>query len=298
MESVLYGMHGLGDGIMQRPFVKALRSRRTRLWVATPWPELYSDLDVQFVRTNSRLRTQRKNEDRSTVKWTVPSRIASAVRLAYGAGKLERMNIWEALEQDVPLEKGHPIVLDLPRMGDPWPIDTGGKPLALVRPVTERMEWLNQARSPKYEYVNQIARMLMDTHHVVAVADTEHRREWVVGAKTPAHESFLAGEIPVPRLLELARTADVLVGGVGWIVPAAVALQVKCFCILGGCGGHNAPEKLLDPRMDRRWVRFAWPDTLCMCTQMEHTCSKRIADLEGQWRQAQQSWTDRLVGVV
>lgn len=59
------GMYGLGDNIMQRPFVRAAAEREGQVFLQTPWPELYADLPkVKPVRSMTRLRTQQKNERR------------------------------------------------------------------------------------------------------------------------------------------------------------------------------------------------------------------------------------------
>lgn len=46
---LVQGMHGLGDGIYQRAFLRNLPGA----YVETPWPELYADLDVKPVRPSS-----------------------------------------------------------------------------------------------------------------------------------------------------------------------------------------------------------------------------------------------------
>ena len=81
----------------------------------------------------------------------------------------------------------------------------------------------------------------------------------------------------------LLRSADLVIGGVGWIVPAGLALRSKTFVVLGGHGGHNAPEKITDPRLDLSRIGFAMPEKFCRCTNMLHTCDKTIADVVGQF---------------
>jgi hypothetical protein len=76
----------------------------------------------------------------------------------------------------------------------------------------------------------------------------------------------------------------VVVGGVGWIVPACVALGTPAFIVLGGNGGMNAPDKIIDTRMDGSRIGFATPKEYCRCLDMRHLCEKQIPDLERQWR--------------
>jgi hypothetical protein len=175
-----------------------------------------------------------------------------------------------------------PALFDLPDLGaspvkSEWPI-------AVIRPVTVRSEWRNEARNPRPEYVAALAAELMTTHMVVAVADLAPGEEWVVGEPPPAHRYFVHGELAVRELLALVRDADIVIGGVGWIVPAGLALKVKTFVVLGGHGGHNAPEKITDPRLDLSRIGFAIPEAFCRCTNMLHICDKRIADPVGQYQ--------------
>jgi hypothetical protein len=251
----------------------------------TPWPELYEDLDIKFVLGQRRLRTQLKNVARQPrQRWICPPSMRE-VQISYARG-LGAMGIIEALERCwwSTLRVGFdPGLFDLPDMG-PVPALPGGRPIAVVRPVTVRAEWRNEARNPLPEYVNAIADELMATHTVVVVADLEPGKEWAVGELPPAHHCWLFGELRVRQLLALIREADVVVGGVGWIVPAGLALRAKTFVVLGGHGGHNAPDRVTDPRLDLSRIGFATPERYCRCTNMLHRCDKRIADPVGQFR--------------
>lgn len=274
------GMHGLGDNIMQRPFIRAAAQKRT-VFLETPWPELYADLDnVKPVRANSRLRTQAKNERITQSAFHRP--YGRRIRLHYGPSDLARTNIWRALARHLPLDG--PFQLDLP----PLPahgIDTGGKPLAVIRPVTARSEWLNTARNPLPEYVNGIAATLSLTHFVVAVADLQDDEEWLVGEMPFCDLALIRGELTTLQALSLVASADVVVGGVGWILPAALAARRAAYIVLGGMGAHNAPERLLDPEWvpgDR--IGFARPDAYCLCDQKTHQCDKRISGIDGHFQ--------------
>jgi hypothetical protein len=273
-------MYGLGDNIYSRPFVRATAAQYD-VWLETPWPELYADLDIKFVRGSRKLRTQQKNIARqATDLWSssLPSR-----QIQVGYPSLEWLGIIAALEQRWARlrVKFAPALFDLPDMGAS-PI-VSDRPIAVVRPVTVRAEWRNEARNPRPEYVAAIAAELMSTHTVVAVADLAPSQEWAIGELPPAHHYFISGELAVRELLALVRDADIVIGGVGWIVPAGLALRVKTFIVLGGHGGHNAPAKITDPRLDLSRIGFAIPEAFCRCTNMLHNCDKRIADLLGQF---------------
>lgn len=282
------GMFGFGDSIMQRPFVRAA-SMRSPLYLETPWPELYADLEnVRPVRSRTRLRTQQKNEVSASVRWWSPGGVHNARRMSYNPVDLASGNIYQAFEKHLPLGD-EDLVLDLPPL-QTVDIDTKGKPLAVVRPVTARKEWLNTARNPRPEYVCEIINRLSATHYVVAIADLKAGEEWLVGEMPVVDEAFLHGELPTMVALGLVADADVVVGGVGWIVPASIAAKTPAFIICGGQGGHNAPEVITDPRLDLEAIHFAVPDPYCRCTKKDHDCPRTIPDLAEQFER----WADRM----
>lgn len=283
-------MFGLGDNIMQRPFVRAAAEREGEVFLQTPWPELYADLPtVKPVRSMTRLRTQQKNERRVAPQvWARCPTGARLAKIGYGHAALEQGSIYQAMDACLPLQ-GAPFVMDLPRLPAPL-IDTGGRPLAVIRPVTARREWLNAARNPRPEYVCQIADRLAATHYVVVIADLVPGEEWLIGDLPVADLVLVRGELSTMEALGLVAMADVVVGGVGWIVPAALALRRRAFIVLGGQGAHNAPSVILDDRVDSSLIGFAQPDRYCLCSDKGHNCDREITGLLEQfetWAAAQ-----------
>jgi ADP-heptose:LPS heptosyltransferase len=274
------GMWGLGDNIFSRPFVRAA-TQQYEIWLDSPWPELYADLDIKFVRGTRRLRTQQKNMARQPRDcWSLPPPMPE-LKIGYPElGVLPIIRCMERRWESVNVAFD-PALFDLPDMG-PAPIKSE-RPIAVVRPVTVRSEWLNEARNPRPEYIQTITNELMATHTVVMVADLEPGQEWLLGKLPPAHQYFVNGELPLRQLLALIRDADIVIGGVGWIVPAGLAVKTKTFIVLGGQGGHNAPAKITDPRLDLSRIGFATPNRFCQCTNMRHNCDKAMADPLGQF---------------
>lgn len=277
---LIRGMYGLGDNVFSRPFIRAAAAKYD-LWLETPWPELYSDLDIKFIRGHRRLRTQEKNMMRQAAeRWSHPHFSMQEIRIAYTFGiesiisSMERR--WSRFRIDF-----DPTLFDLPDLG-PSPV-TSERPIAVIRPVTVRSEWRNEARNPRPEYIAQLAAEVMKTHHVITVADLASGQEWLVGDLPPAHQYFVNGEFTVCELLALVRDADIVIGGVGWIVPAGLALKVKTFVVLGGNGGHNAPSKITDRRLDLTRIGFAVPEAFCRCSNMMHNCNKNIANIMAQF---------------
>jgi hypothetical protein len=269
-----------------RPLLKSAAKRRT-LYVDTPWPEFYHDIDnLKFVRGTRILRTQNKNIALQPPEtWTPLPPDLNIVALGYGHLEMEH-GVFAAMERKLPMTAAEAVEPDwtLPDMGSS-PIDTGGAPLAVIRPVMRRLEWDNQARNPLPEYVNFIAGDLKRRGFaVVVIADINKQTEWIEGNDIPpCNAAFLRGEFTVRQMLATIRDAAVVVGGVGWIVPAALALKTPAFIVLGGNGGMNAPSKIIDRRMDGSKIGFAVPKEFCQCIDMRHPCDKTIPDLAAQW---------------
>jgi hypothetical protein len=277
MSVVIQGMKGLGDNIYQRAFVRAMVAREA-VYLTTPWPELYQDLPVHFVYAETPLRTQAKNIARQSAdRWSFAPAGTPRIEVRYGHDSLAGGNILQAMERCLPLGTAA-LTMDLPCMVPGLKLPTD-KPIALIRPVTVRSEWQNEARNPLPEYIAAISESLAGKYYRIVVADIENGREWLVGDLPPYDACYLHGELSVTDLLGLVGRAALCVGGVGWLVPACIATRTPMFCVLGGMGGHNAPEKITDPRLETQHIGWATPERFCLCTSFTHSCDKRIANV-------------------
>lgn len=275
-ELFINGMHGLGDNIYMRAFVRQFPGA----YVATPWPELYSDLDVRCVRPLTTLRTQVKNLKRTDYEWhPAPKIVKRAIQVRYRGPILEAMSALFGVSP----------VFDLPDFPTPLVSD---KPIALIRPPTVRKEWPNPARNPKGEYIAQAARMLRRRgYFVVSVADIEPGQEWLDGPLPEADVYIHDGRLSVAELLGLFRYARVAVGGVGWIVPASLATRTPLYCVLGGNGGYNAPEIIASrDYVNADHIEFAEPTLFCRCRDNLHNCKKDIHGFAPNFSR----WLDRI----
>lgn len=256
------GMHGLGDSIYLRAFVKPLAARDV-VYLATPWPELFEDLGVRCARKRTVMRTQVKNQDTSAYAWHEPPAMSMCARYLRAGYDLERESILEGFRRTLGVEPGG---FDLPggrRIGTPH---------AIVRPATVRREMPWTARNPLPAYLAQAAQALQARCFVMSVADLQPGEEWLDGPAPPCDIELHDG-VPVRRLLELVRGASALVGGVGWLLPAAVATGIPMLCIAGGHGGMNAPAKVgTGPN-----VTWAMPDNYDLGTNPQADCDKTIA---------------------
>lgn len=280
---LITAMGGFGDTMYQRPLIRHFLEQTGELWVRTPYPELLSDLPgVHPVPwAEMRLRCQQKNMARFA-GWSEPPEPHRRLRLAYGLGAGSQGIIRE-LEQrtNTKIADFH---FDLPEFAPPARLP----PLyAVVRPVSVRREWMNSARNPDPRYVAAAATALMKAGiPVICVGDLDEEQEKLQGDLPPADIYWTRGELTTPDLLGLVRKAAIVVGGVGWIVPATMAYRTPAVIVCGGLGKHNHPALLTDSRMGERPIRFLMPDPYCMCRHPRHECAKTIPDFPARFREA------------
>ena len=276
---VIRGMRGLGDNVNQRAF---LRELKFPFYLDTPWPELYRDFqNVSFVACDTFLRTQNKNIFRQAQGWfkELPEGKITELKVVYGVPDLQQGSMYKKLSRIFGNTK--PALFDVPHFDAPLAVETT-KPIAIIRPVTVRKEWAAVSRNPDPKYIYEGAQYLMDAgFFVVSVADIHPGEEWLVGQEPPAHLKFHAGELSVSDLMGLCDRATVLFGGVGWIVPVAMAMKKSALILAGGYGGCNSPHQVADPDfLDVSWLHWIFPDRYCKCSSMTHDCDKRVTDFK------------------
>lgn len=270
-------MQGLGDTLYLRPFIKYL-AQHHRLYIETSWPELFTDIDVFCVRPdNLKLRTQNKNISKNEKYYTkhIPKDIVKE-HVHYGPN-IQTSNILTELNRRIGIPTRY-ITMDLDvvqKMNF-----NKDKPVVVVRPVTERAEWRNIARNPIPEYIEQMTQQLMETHYVISIADLEYNQEWPLQKRMFAHRAYHYGELSGLEVLQYMKSADLLLGGPGFIVPAGIATGVKTVIVCGGQGGYNHPKVISNPYQESPNMHYITPDSFCMCTDMKHRhCAKMISGL-------------------
>lgn len=277
------GMQGLGDSIYQRAFVKRLPAGT---YIKTAWPEIYEDLPVKPVRSDTTLRTQQKNESRSSAVWHELPDSYERLRIFYGPAELQRGSILDAMREKFRTEPG---TFDLPSL---FPTTAySDKPIAIIRPATVRSEWRSDSRNPDPDYLVQASRILRKHFFVISVADLEEGKEWLVGEPPEADLQLHRGELTLRGLMSLVENAAVVVTPVGWALPAAICYQTPVYVVAGGRGAHNAPEVVTDGAMNLSNVGWAMPDNYCRCHQWDHQCDKRISGFSNKF----EAWLDERV---
>ena len=270
---IIHSMKGLGDNVYQRAFIKALPKP---VYLDTPWPEIYFDIPgVHFIRPQTTLRTQAKNIARHA-DWVMPPTRQPTRQIRYGA---------EGIIPGMAASFGvAPGAFDLP----PLPPSPEQGKYVVVRPATVRSEWRADTRNPDPAYIGFAALQASTRgYKVISVADLQEGQEWMVGFPPIADVEYHKGELPVEQLLSLVANASAVIGGIGWLVPTALAAKVPAWIICGGQGGYNAPE-LITPKGQSN-ITFAVPDNFCRCRLKQHGCDKRISDYDAKLAQ----WADR-----
>jgi hypothetical protein len=271
---IIDGMKGFGDNIYQRAFVREIVKTRN-VYLSTPYPELYEDLGVKFINMQTPLRTQSKNIARQTRSYCARPK-CEAINPSYNGHDLRTGSIIKGMSSKFGIK---PKDYSLPSFEN---VIKTEKPICVVRPATIRSEWKASARNPNPDYIFDAIERARNDYFVVSVADISPPHEIALNPLPYADLSLNSGELDVKQLLGLIQAAKLVIGGVGWIVPACIATQTPLFCILGGNGKYNAPEKITDEAMDLRKVYFAKPDNYCHCENMTHNCDKNIINLNGQ----------------
>lgn len=270
---IIHAMKGLGDSVYSRAFLKNMPGP---IYLDTPWPELVADLPhVHCVRPQTNLRTQAKNIARHS-SWLMPPAKQPARHIRYGTegiipGMIASFGVM-------------PGEFDLP----PLPPSPEAGKYVVVRPATVRSEWRADTRNPEPAYIAWAAgEARLRGYKVISVADLQENVEWALEPLPSADVRYHEGELPVEQLLALVKGAAAVIGGIGWLVPAALSAKVPAWIICGGQGGYNAPE-LITPKGQSN-ITFAVPDNFCRCRLKQHNCDKRISEYDSKLAQ----WADR-----
>jgi hypothetical protein len=263
-------MQGLGDNLYQRAILRHMAHRW--VYLKTAWPQIYADLPhVIPVQPLTKLRTQRKNELRSRRQYKrAPTGL---IERAWHYQQSPTLSILQSLAEGMQV-RAESFDMTGPEFDGP----KMPKPYIVVRPVCERIEWASASRGPLPEYVAEAVEYLRKDFLIVSVADLEVGKERALKPLPYADVRFHSGELAIDQLLGLVRGAAGLVGGVGWIVPAALAYRKPLFLIFGGWGYVNGPHRLFGPGVVHDFIDEAMPDGFCRCNSSSHDCDKRISN--------------------
>jgi hypothetical protein len=240
-------MPSLGDAIYCRPFIKPLSGFVN---IETNWPDLYSDVEVIDYQ-------------------------GDIISPRYDTKNLAINSIVGSIEQYFP-----PVgrfEFDLPIFDRP---DIGS--YIVVRPPTLRKRLYGPARNPSPEYIVRVTNMARDVgYSIVSIGNVDGEEEYFDGVPPLADYDFTGGELGITELFGIISGADMIIGGPGYTVPAAMAYDVPHLLIYGGTAKWNSLDKLTDPRIGSDMLIPVYPDNFCReCRNIRHDCDKTISDFE------------------
>lgn len=234
-------MHGMGDNIYAREVVRSLLPRwGDRLFVRTAWPQMFWDLDVELLRPNTELRTQRRNVEEYRDWGHIPDGPYQRLHLHYDTRDwMAGRSIPEALLHNANVSRSGDFSFH-PR--DEW-VDQVRRvrpkgPFAIVHPSTSRTEWRNVARAPRPEYLQQLVHQHTEFEWW-EITDLVPGVEELIGPPLQGVKSV--GGFSTEQLIALVSLADVVVTGPGFMLPLAISLRVPTVCLFGG----DLPNDLL-----------------------------------------------------
>lgn len=257
------GMKALGDCLFQRPYIRLLSETYEEVYLGTPWPQLYSDLtNVRPCRVETRRFIALRNLDDYDGAWhQFPKKADREIKVHNVDGTPVR--IGESFDVMKPLPPECPPI-NVVRFRR--------RPIAVVRPPALRPDWDTENREPHWQYLYDAAQALMSTHHVILAGGPG---EEIIGTRPPNHESFLGGTLSFDAFMTMMASADVIVAGIGSMVPLAIALRKKALIVLGGRGGTCGVESVCAPHW-RHQIKFVHPYPYCGCSDPNHNCNKII----------------------
>lgn len=292
---LVHGMSGMGDNIHERALVRRWIGKGYAIWLETPWPILFRDLDVHCVRRPETLRTQARNAEREADRFSTipPPRDARRLRLSYAPSDVVRLggvlpamarSAGEPMGEDLDFRFGglpsawRAAALDLLAAGRD---DADRRPIMVYRPLVERREWGGcRNRNPDFDAYRDLYASIRERFFVVSVADLEPKVEWTVGHPADVDLELHAGELSMEALIGLWSLADLAFASPGFAVLLAQATGTPAVCVFGGyettssfsAGARFSPTLALGPHPG------------CGCFTHHHRCAKAfdVADAARQ----------------
>jgi ADP-heptose:LPS heptosyltransferase len=269
---IIHGMHGLGDNLHQRAFVRQLLETHD-IWLETSWPCVYHDLIAQgglhVIPKRVGLRTQTKNAQRERDKFSkvlVPPRTPE-LRPSYNDYNVARMpnrTILEAIcgslnigidysRADFRLPIPYDWLYPADELIESW---HATKPILIYRPLVVRTEWRgNEKRNADPMAYAEIFASIRDRFFVVSVADLVPGHEWIIGPQLKADVTLHNGELSFEIMAALFSRAKLVYTSSGFATLLAQAVGTPNISVIGlyengahhSAGASYAPYLPIEP---------------------------------------------------
>lgn len=271
------GMHGMGDNLHQRMVIAQLLRRGHDIWLDTPWPSIYHDMQcprLQLLDKRSPLRTQSKNAAREAALYDntpIPPH-AQAVRVHYPPALVRQtgsvLGAMAAFTGTQIEDFRLPVPAQWVEGVSHIVAAAAGRPIMVLRPLMDRKEWGGAAaRNPDPQAYAKLFAILRERFYVVSVADLEDKREWLVPPALDADLKLHAGELEFRDLAGLFSVAKMVFTSPGFAVPLAQAVRAPVICIFGGY------ENAQSFSAGARYSRYLGIDPIRPCNDFAHNLS-------------------------
>jgi hypothetical protein len=271
------GMHGMGDNIHQRAVMKELYPSHD-IFLETSWPQIYHDFpDIKFVAKGTNLRTQLKNQERSSNMFIDLNRYSRDMRhmvISYSPEFVRRTgSVLKAMLHSAGTTDTD-FTLPVPNS---WfehinKINTGGKPILIYRPLMDRREWTGCSnRNPdKQAYYELFMALNPDKYFVISIADVVDNVEWIVSEPIKADLEFHKGELCFESLAALFKSAKLAYCAPGFTAVLSKAVGTPVITVFGGYENSSSFSSGNSP--------YLGIDTVspCNCFSHTHRCIKTI----------------------
>jgi len=234
-------MHGLGDGLHQRAVVRELMQKH-ELWLHTPWPQLYHDLEgLHLLRLEPTLRAMAVNQDRCTVLYgnnQLPPHGTPLETVVYPPLDVKSTgSVLGAMAKHLGVPLGDfrmPVPEAWVHQALALPIDWD-RPLLVYRPLVERSESRGYAvRNPDHEAYHALFSAIRQRFFVVSLASLAPGNEWKVGPQITPDLTYEGGELQIETIAALVSLADLVWSAPGFGTVLAQAVCTPAVCVFGG----------------------------------------------------------------
>lgn len=276
---VINGMHGLGDNLHQRSIVKQLMTQYD-VWLETPWPCLYHDLDINLISKGSKLRTQAKNAKREADRFITgyAPALSRKLQVAYAPDLVRKHgSVLAAMSAQCgtkPEDFSLPIPNEWATRADKlireW---KPSKPIMIYRPLVERTEWSGcKNRNPDSRSYARLYRSIRDKYFVVSIADIEDGKEWITSEDVDVDRTYHSGELDVELLSALFKRSSLVYTSPGFAVILAQSVGTPVTCVFGGYENSRSFSA------GAAFAPYLGIDTIkpCECFSHTHRCVKTI----------------------
>lgn len=281
----LQGYFGFGDSIYQYPFVKELAKFYDKIYLRTPFPQLFDSIpNIEFVLpASTQLETCNKSisQHQQIFKKFTQIEYKNSLIFQYQRAHKKGIGMAEAFNNIAPSLNKYPIDWSIPIKPE-WieeaskffrTINTTKK-ICIIKPPSVRKEWYNIARVGHPKYFQYLVDKYKDQYYFISVGNKKVETEIEKIHGIDLHLD--AGEISINGILALVSMSDLVIGYHSFIIAVGIATGIKTFCIFGG---YIPPELWIDKlRMDMTKINYVAPAPFCNCFDRHHRhCNKKIA---------------------